>query len=219
MAMVAAMAFALLASMAPAMAACPTSGTTVTCSNSMTNAVDGFGDCTQTGLTINVQPGASVTGTGNDGLNLDDANTVNNAGTITGDSAGISAIGAVTVNNASTGVVSSGSGGTAIAAGTANVTNFGTITGGSSGTGIGANTVGVLGQERLGSTTINTVLIGQNLSFAAPGQNNVGGAYAGLGFDYRMSQLISLFTKVEGTVMTDNSVTGIAQGGVRVSLN
>jgi len=80
-------------------------------------------------------------------------------------------------------------------------------------------TVGVLGQERLGSTAINTILIGQNLSFAATGQNNVGGAYVGLGFDYRMSQMMSLFTKVEGTFMTDNSVTGVAQGGVRVSVN
>ena len=58
-------------------------------------------------------------------------------------------------------------------------------------------TFGVLGMERLGGTTINTVLIGQNLAFAAPGQNNVAGVYTGLGFDYRVTQSVSLFAAIE----------------------
>jgi len=78
-------------------------------------------------------------------------------------------------------------------------------------------TVGVLAQERLGATTINTVLIGQNLAFATPGQNNVAGFYIGLGVDYRLTQTVSLFAATQGTIMTDNSVTGIAQAGVKVS--
>ncbi|HEY0223689.1 MAG TPA: autotransporter outer membrane beta-barrel domain-containing protein, partial [Pseudolabrys sp.] len=80
-------------------------------------------------------------------------------------------------------------------------------------------TIGVLGQERLGSTTINTVLIGQPLSFAATGANDVAGGYLGLGFDYRMTQRINLFAAVEATVRSDLSQTGIAQGGLRIALD
>lgn len=77
--------------------------------------------------------------------------------------------------------------------------------------------LGVLGQERLGDTTINTVLIGQNLAFATPGQNDVAGVYSGIGLDYQVTQTISLFAAAEGTVMSDKSATGVAQGGIRVS--
>jgi hypothetical protein len=78
-------------------------------------------------------------------------------------------------------------------------------------------TVGVLGLERLGDTTVNTLLIGQNLAFAAPGQNDAAGFYAGIGFDYRATERINLFTAAEGTMMTDKSRTGSARGGVRVA--
>ena len=78
-------------------------------------------------------------------------------------------------------------------------------------------TLGVLGQERFGSTTFNAVLIGQNLAFAAPGQNDVAGLYTGIGFDYRATERVTLFAATEGTIMSDKSATGIVQGGVRVS--
>lgn len=80
-------------------------------------------------------------------------------------------------------------------------------------------TIGALGMERLGDTAINVVLIGQNLAFSAPGRNNVAGAYAGLNVSYWLSQTASLFAAVEATAMSDNSKTGIVQGGLRIALN
>lgn len=71
-----------------------TPGTTVTCSGSTNNQdnPNGYGTGAQSVLTINVAPAASVTGTQN-GFFLNDANTVNNFGTITGLGSGISAAG------------------------------------------------------------------------------------------------------------------------------
>ncbi|MBV9260955.1 MAG: autotransporter domain-containing protein [Pseudolabrys sp.] len=78
-------------------------------------------------------------------------------------------------------------------------------------------TIGVLGMERIGPTAINAVLIGQTLSFAATGQNSVAGGYARLAADLRIGAATSLFAAIEGTVMSDHSRTGIAQGGVKVA--
>lgn len=39
----------------------------------------------------------------------------------------------------------------------------------------------------------------------------------GMAIDYRLTRTTSLFASLEGTVMTDNSRTGIAQGGVRIA--
>lgn len=78
-------------------------------------------------------------------------------------------------------------------------------------------TLGVLAQERLGGTSINTVLLGQNLSFTAAGDTTAAGIYAGLAFDYRAAKSISLFAALDGTAMTDKSVAFTAKGGTRVS--
>ena len=40
-------------------------------------------------------------------------------------------------------------------------------------------TGGVLGQQRTGSGTVNAILLGQALAFAAPGKSSIGGGYAG----------------------------------------
>jgi hypothetical protein len=138
----AALAFACFAPASPALAACtPTSGVvvaggTVTCSGTTTDqdAPDGYGTGTQSNITINVQTGASVTGTAGNGLNLNNNNTVNNSGTITGNASnsGIESGGILTLNNFS-GAAIIGNGtfgiGVHVAGSTANVTNYGSITG------------------------------------------------------------------------------------------
>jgi hypothetical protein len=65
----------------------------------------GYGDSTQNGLTVNVQSGASVTGTST-GIDVNNNNTINNLGTITTQGSGgvrdvysINGNGPLTVNN------------------------------------------------------------------------------------------------------------------------
>ncbi len=147
----------------------PASGTTVTCSGATANQNNpyGYGDGSQNGLTVNVQPGASVTGTAA-GININDDNTVNNFGTVTtGGTFGIEAdflsSNTLTVNNY--GTISSGD--TGVVGYNIVLTNTGTISVASTGvfaygnativnSGVisATNTGGVAGINVFGNATI-----------------------------------------------------------------
>lgn len=116
-------------------AQCVIAGSTVTCSGTTVDAFppNGFGNTFFNGFTINVQPGASVTGT-NDGIEQGANAVINNAGTITG------------LNNR--GILSSD----------ANINNSGTISGGFEG--ISYNAAAATPAAIVNSGTISGVLTG-----------------------------------------------------------
>ena len=74
---------------------------------------------------------------------------------------------------------------------------------------------GLIALQRLGNPTINTILIGQNLSFATPGKDSTAGVVAGAGFDLRATDRMSLFGAFEATLMSGHSRTAAAKAGLK----
>jgi uncharacterized protein with beta-barrel porin domain len=205
-------------------AASPAPGTTVTCRGATTdqNGTDGYGTGNQTGITINVNTGATVTGSGANGIFVGDA-TVNNLGSISasGDAIttligsitvtnsgsiqatghdGILAQGGATVINNATGIIT---GGTAAVAGrtSVNVTNFGNIAGDNT----GVATQGIATVVNYGSITggNNEAIIGNNGVVVT---NNAGASISssvGIG--------IEAFTGVS-SVVNAGSIVGATNG-------
>ncbi len=78
-------------------------------------------------------------------------------------------------------------------------------------------TLGALAWQRLGDATVNTVLLGQALAFATPGQVNVVGGYVGGGFEWRKASGLSVFAAAEVDILSDSSHTLSGRGGVKLA--
>jgi hypothetical protein len=77
--------------------------------------------------------------------------------------------------------------------------------------------VGVLGIERAGDTTVNTVLLGQGLPFVTPGKSTVAGVFGGLGMEWRTRSGVSVFGVAEYTAMSDQANLIVGRGGIKVA--
>jgi len=78
-------------------------------------------------------------------------------------------------------------------------------------------TAGGIAVERLGDSSVDAVLIGQSISFSAPGNDFTAGAFAGIGTAYRFTNSASLFSSLDFAFMTDKSVLGSLKAGARVA--
>jgi uncharacterized protein with beta-barrel porin domain len=76
---------------------------------------------------------------------------------------------------------------------------------------------GLIALQRLGNPIVNTVLIGQDLSFTTPGKASTAGVVAGAGFDFRATDRMSLFGAFEATLMSDHTRTAVAKAGLKVA--
>jgi len=77
--------------------------------------------------------------------------------------------------------------------------------------------VGVLGLERVGDTTVSTVLLGANLPFVTPGKSTVAGVLGGGGLEWRTHGGVSFFGAAEAIGFSDSSTVYDARGGIRVA--
>ena len=73
-----------------------------------------------------------------------------------------------------------------------------------------------VGLQRLGDNTINTVLLAQNLAFAAPGRREAYGGVVNAGLDWRPKSNLSFFVSAEGMATNDAAWSAVGKGGVRV---
>ena len=174
----------------------PAAGTTVTCSGAVNNqnAPNGYGTGDQSGLTIDVLTGATVTGTGNPsaGIAVNAGNTINNAGAISAFTSGVTAAGDLTISNVSSGTIfgnvfgvdaggqlvltnagSVTSNTTGISAASVNITNSGTISGPANG--VVTTGAGTINNSGTISSNTNALNIGTDVNVT----NTSGGSISG----------------------------------------
>jgi uncharacterized protein with beta-barrel porin domain len=218
---------ALAACVPPAVdASHPAPGTTVTCSGTTTdqNGTDGYGTGNQSGITINVNSGATVTGSGANGIFIGDA-IVNNLGSVSSASYGINAaVGSLTVTNsgsiagpgiaitANTNVSVTNKAGGSIVGSDAIISNLGTINLVNSGIVDGNGHDGLLGQ--LGTTVVNTAtgsITGATAAIADLTSVNV------TNFNVISSGNIGISTLGVATVVNSGSISGASLYGIRGS--
>src|SRR5262249_37122410 len=77
--------------------------------------------------------------------------------------------------------------------------------------------VGALGIERVGDTSVNTVVLGAGLPFVAPGKSTVAGVVGGGGLEWRTREGASFFGAAEAIGFSDQGTVWSARGGIRVA--
>jgi outer membrane autotransporter protein len=77
-------------------------------------------------------------------------------------------------------------------------------------------TGGALGTQRVGSNTVDAVLLGQEIPFATPGKYDVWGGYGGLGMEFRHAN-VAVFGAAEYLALNDNSSVVSGRAGLRVA--
>lgn len=82
---------------------------------------------------------------------------------------------------------------------------------------LGQFTAGAIAVSRIGDNTVDAVLLGKGISFAAPGKNLTGGGFVGLSGDYRIAPSASLFASGDFAMMTDRTRLGSLRAGARIS--
>jgi uncharacterized protein with beta-barrel porin domain len=194
----------------------PVNDRAVTCTGATLNQNGqgvGYGTNTDTGNTITVQSGASVTGD-TVGL-LFNSGTVNNLGTISAGAGGIG-ISANTATVSNSGTISAGVNGIGIVAATANVSNFssGTISAGAGGFSIFANTATVNN-----SGTISAGAGGVGIRASTATVDNFGRISAGPGGFGIRADTANVTNSVSGTISAGAGGFGIFADTIANVLN
>jgi uncharacterized protein with beta-barrel porin domain len=73
---------------------------------------------------------------------------------------------------------------------------------------------GALGTQRVGSNTVDAVLLGQEIPFATPGKDDVWGGYGGLGMEFRHAN-VAVYLSGEYLALNDNSSVVSGRAGLR----
>ena len=186
-------------------AQCVTAGTTVTCTGTVSGSPTGFGDGTQTGLTIQVQPNASVSGTV-DGLSAGANNIFLNTGMIQGTdpTVGVGIAHGLNANISNFGLISAQNG--INGDGSATITNSGTISS------VSATNTGVQGvaiQETAATITNSGTISGTH-----------GGVFLTIGGTIDNSGTITapIGISSNGVASVTNSGTITSAGGVAITV-